>query len=140
MQSYSVNPKFTTFTIVIRLVFMACAILSCSLYMSRYVKVPKSKRVIEQTMVAVASVLLIMFNDPFYAITVLKPNGARYSHPNTAPSSAPSLSSTWWPSSSSCGWSGPIGSSLRTASSTPNSSPGKKSCTPLCSGWNCSSR
>ena len=56
---------------------MVCAIFSCSFYMSRYIKIPRNKCIIEQKMVAVASVLLIMFNDPFYAITVLKPNGAR---------------------------------------------------------------
>ena len=53
------------------------AILGCVLYFLRYLKVPAARKTIEQKMVAVASVLLIMFNDPFYPITVLKPNGAR---------------------------------------------------------------
>lgn len=46
------------------------------LYFLRFVKMPKEKRTVEQQLVAYLSVFLIMFNDPFYPITVLKPNGA----------------------------------------------------------------
>lgn len=45
--------------------------------MIRYVKIPENEKIIEQKMIAFASGLLIMFNDPFYPITVLKPNPVR---------------------------------------------------------------
>lgn len=45
------------------------------LYFLRFSKLPKEKRSVEQILVAILSILLIMFNDPFYPITVLKPNG-----------------------------------------------------------------
>ena len=48
------------------------------LYLYRFLKIPKHKTIIEQQFVAAISVLLIMFNDPFYPITILKPNGGRY--------------------------------------------------------------
>lgn len=60
-----------------RYVFFGLAIIGCVLYMIRFVKIPETEKIIEQKLVAVASVLLIMFNDPFYPITVLNPNPAR---------------------------------------------------------------
>jgi hypothetical protein len=47
------------------------------LYFIRFVRIPKEDKILEQKMVAVASVLLIMFNDPFYPLTILKPNPVR---------------------------------------------------------------
>ncbi len=38
-------------------------------------RIPKEKKIIEQYFIAAISILLIMFNDPFYPITILKPNG-----------------------------------------------------------------
>lgn len=79
---------------MVRYVFFGIAIVGLILYIVRFVKVPSERRTIEQKMVAVASVLLVMFNDPFYPITVLKPNGVRYSRYHIVPSSASSSSST----------------------------------------------
>lgn len=79
---------------MVRYVFFAIAIVGLLLYIFRFVKVPSERRTIEQKMVAVASVLLIMFNDPFYPITVLKPNGVRYPRSHIVPSSVSSSSST----------------------------------------------
>lgn len=72
------NSKYTFYTIILRYVFFVIAIVGCVLYFIRYVKIPQDKKIIEQKMVGIASVLLIMFNDPFYPITVLNPNPARY--------------------------------------------------------------
>lgn len=51
--------------------------MACVLYLVRFLRIPKEKKIIEQKMIAVASVLLIMFNDPLYIVTVLKPNPGR---------------------------------------------------------------
>lgn len=53
------------------------AIVGCVLYLMRFLPIPKEKKIIEQKMIAVASVLLVMFNDPLYIVTVLNPNPAR---------------------------------------------------------------
>lgn len=99
-----------------RYVFFGIAIVGLVLYIMRFVRVPSERRTIEQKMVAVASVLLIMFNDPFYPITVLKPNGARYSEYHLVPSSVSSSSSIWWLFSCCFGWWLPIASTSKTGS------------------------
>jgi hypothetical protein len=77
MKSYAINPQFTYYTIIVRYVFFGLSILSLVLYLIRYVKIPADQKVFEQRIIAGLSILLLMFNDPFYPITVLKPNGGR---------------------------------------------------------------
>lgn len=72
-----VNEQFTFFAIIIRGVFLGLAIIAATLYLWRFVRIPVGEKILEQKFIAVLSILLLMFNDPFYAITVLKPNGAR---------------------------------------------------------------
>jgi len=61
----------------VRYTLLALSIISCLLYLFRYSKILKDQT-IEQKFIAVGSVLLVMFNDPFYSVTILKPNGAMY--------------------------------------------------------------
>lgn len=75
IQSYTINKQFTIYTIILRYVFFGLSIIACFLYYRRYLQIPQDKRIIEQKFIAAASVILILFNDPFYPITVLKPNG-----------------------------------------------------------------
>jgi len=42
--------------------------------MMRLKEIPITERILEQKMIAVLSVLLLFFNDPLYAVTVLFPN------------------------------------------------------------------
>ena len=44
------------------------------MYLWRLKKVPIEEKIVEQKMVATLSLLLILFNDPFYPITILSPN------------------------------------------------------------------
>ena len=71
-----VNPKFTGFSIAIRYTFFVCSMIGAIVYGARFKKIPKSERILEQKMVMVMSVLLVMFNDPLYPVTVLYPNKA----------------------------------------------------------------
>ena len=71
-----VNPKFTDFSIAIRYVFFVLSIIGVVVYGARFKKVPKSEKILEQKMIMVLSVLLVMFNDPLYPVTVLYPNKA----------------------------------------------------------------
>ena len=68
------NPKFTEFSFAIRYVFFVLSVLGCALYLWRLGKVPVEEKIPEQKMVGALSVLLIMFNDPFYPITIMAPN------------------------------------------------------------------
>ncbi len=69
-----VNPQFTKFTFAIRYVFFVLSMIGCFMYFFRFRKIPETEKVCEQKMVAALSVLLILFNDPFYPITILAPN------------------------------------------------------------------
>jgi ABC-type Co2+ transport system permease subunit len=73
-----INSQFTAYTIIIRYVFFVIALVTGILYIYRFNKIPDQHKIIEQKMIAVASILLLMFNDPLYPVTILKPNGARY--------------------------------------------------------------
>lgn len=68
------NPNFTKYTFAIRYVFFVLSVVGCALYMFRLRKVPADEKIVEQKMVAGLSILLIMFNDPFYPITIMAPN------------------------------------------------------------------
>lgn len=74
-QSKAVNGEFTAYTIAIRYVFFGLSIVALIFYILRYIKIPAEKKLIEQKFIFAMSILQIMFNDPFYPITILKPNG-----------------------------------------------------------------
>ena len=69
-----VNPEFTKYTFLIRYVFFLLSVIGSVMYLWRLKKVPIEERIVEQKMVAMLSILLILFNDPFYPITILSPN------------------------------------------------------------------
>ena len=80
------NEDNTVSIIVLRYIFLGVSIAAAAFYLLMYRKLPTSDKSIEQTFIAGLSVLLIFFNDPFYAITVLAPNGFTYILHNLEPS------------------------------------------------------
>ena len=78
IQALVVNEDNTVYIIVLRYIFLAISIAAAVVYCLMYRKLPSSDKSIEQTFVAAISVLLILFNDPFYIFTVLTPNGFTY--------------------------------------------------------------
>ena len=63
---------------MIRYVYLVFSIIGAIAYMIRYCKLQPEKRIIEQKLIAALSIMLLFFNDPFYAITALVPNGFLY--------------------------------------------------------------
>ena len=76
MKVFVVNPEFTTYSIAIRYVYFALALISTIVYLIHYCSVPAKYRIIEQGLIGFLSCMLVFFNDPFYPITILKPNPA----------------------------------------------------------------
>lgn len=68
------DPSFTTFILTIRYIFFVFSIFTCTLYWSRLRRLDKEFWVIEQKFIGVLGILLCFFDDPFYAITILKPS------------------------------------------------------------------
>lgn len=69
-----VNSKYTTSLIIIRYFFLFFSILALSLFYLQLKKLENFHWVIEQKLTLYLSILLIMFNDPLYVITILVPN------------------------------------------------------------------
>ena len=74
IKTITANPQFSAFSIIMRLVFFAIAVVSEIAYLVSFVKIPNGESIIEQKMILVLGILQIMFNDPFYGITILAPN------------------------------------------------------------------
>lgn len=72
----TVNTEFTKYSIIIRYLYFGLSLIACVVYMVMLRRVPSGEKIVEQKMIAVLSVLLIFFNDPFYPITVMFPNKA----------------------------------------------------------------
>lgn len=70
------NPKFTTFTIDVRAFYCILSFVTAIIFIRRYCQLNAEDRILEIKFVAMISILLIFYNDPFYAITVLIPNGS----------------------------------------------------------------
>lgn len=74
MKSLAINPQFTYFTIVIRGVYCLISLITGILFVRRYCQIEPSERILEVRIIGIGSIFLILFNDPFYAITILKVN------------------------------------------------------------------
>lgn len=71
-----INNKYTNFLLAVKYSFMAISLITCIAYFWRLKKLAQAHWVIEQKFILTLSVMLIMFNDPFYALTLLNPNMA----------------------------------------------------------------
>lgn len=77
-----VNPANTVYVIVIRYVYLIVSLITGIIFWWRYRLLPDEDKTIEQNFVAGISLMLLLFNDPLYAATVLAPNGFTYLIPN----------------------------------------------------------
>lgn len=78
------SAAFTHFTIIVRAVYCFISIVTAIVFLRRYWQLDDSNRILEIKLVAFASLMLIFFNDPFYAVTVLKINPVTYLHSDSA--------------------------------------------------------
>ena len=68
------DPRYSNSVLAVRYTFFAFSLITLILFGSRIKKLAFDNWVIEQKFVAVLSFLLIWFNDPLYAATLLAPN------------------------------------------------------------------
>lgn len=61
-----------------RYIFLIFSIIALIIYVKNFLRTRREDLIIEQKIILFASIGLVLFNDPFYAITVLKPNIFRY--------------------------------------------------------------
>lgn len=78
------NPEFTLFVLLIRAFGCVVTLLTGFCYAWSYCRVSQYQRLVEQKLVLVMSVLVFLFNDPLYVISVLFPNQVRYLSSNSA--------------------------------------------------------
>jgi hypothetical protein len=76
MQVSSVNPKYTAFLIALRYVCLGLSLMVLLCYINQLRKIGKSAMVFEQKYILCLAMLVIIFNDPFFALTILMPNMA----------------------------------------------------------------
>ncbi|KRX05240.1 hypothetical protein PPERSA_06874 [Pseudocohnilembus persalinus] len=67
-----IRSQYTDFLIATKYSFMALSIVTFVLFYMRLKKLDKIHWIIEQKFILILSILLIFFNDPFYAITILE--------------------------------------------------------------------
>jgi hypothetical protein len=69
-----IHMGYTQFGIALRYIFFFLTLASSILYFLRLRKIKQAEYVLEQKMVIGLSVATVLFNDPFYIITVTHPN------------------------------------------------------------------
>lgn len=74
IKGLAINPAFTTFSIVVRGVFCGISIIVAIFYIRRFCQLLDKNRILEIRLVTFACLMLIFFNDPWYAATVLRVN------------------------------------------------------------------
>lgn len=74
IKSFVVNPNYSYFCIALRLSFMAISVAFCLIYASRYRHIQSNRSLPEQKIVLLLSLATVVFNDPFYILTILYPN------------------------------------------------------------------
>jgi hypothetical protein len=57
-----------------RYIMFIITLVTSAWYTSRIYKLNTNKMILEQKMIFLLSILTILFNDPFYVITITKPN------------------------------------------------------------------
>jgi len=76
-----VNPRYTEFLLALRYVCLFISVLFAIYYWRSLRQMRGEKLVFEQKFIRVLGILLILFNDPICASTILKPTLARYFFP-----------------------------------------------------------
>jgi hypothetical protein len=71
-----ISMRYTQFGVALRYVFFFLTLASSIVYFLRLRKIKPTEYVLEQKMVLALSIVTIIFNDPFYIITVTHPNYA----------------------------------------------------------------
>ena len=71
---YFANPSYTTYLLALRYTLLAISIISFAVYIFYYARSPFELRTFEHRFILILSIALILFNDPFYALTILKSN------------------------------------------------------------------
>jgi len=71
---YTSNPSYITYLMALRYTLLALSIIACAIYAFYYVRSPVELRTFEHRYIFLLSIALIFFNDPFYALTILKSN------------------------------------------------------------------
>jgi hypothetical protein len=71
-----IDKRYTQFGVALRYIFFFLTIATSVLYFLRLRKIKKTEYVLEQKMIMAQSIVTILFNDPFYIITVTHPNYA----------------------------------------------------------------
>ncbi len=69
-----VNKKFTNFSLVLRYTFLTLSIISGIFYLLFFFRTPAALRTFEHKYIAVFTVALVLFNDPFYFLTIYEAN------------------------------------------------------------------
>lgn len=69
---FVVSEKYTRFLMILRYTFLALSILMGVFYLIFFIRIPPLARTFEHKAIAILSVLLIFFNDPFYYLTIYK--------------------------------------------------------------------
>ena len=73
---YMLNEEFTRSMLSLRYILFAFSIITTALFTVRYLQTPVDERAFEVRYIFVAGFLLILFNDPFFAISFL--NGSKF--------------------------------------------------------------
>ena len=66
------NPKYTTFALVLRYLCFSLSLVFGFIYLCFYRTIQSNYRTFEHKFIVLLSLALILFNDPFYAVTILK--------------------------------------------------------------------
>jgi Wnt-binding factor required for Wnt secretion len=69
------NPDFVQLITLVKYIIFFVSLLSCCLYYKQIKHIPINLRVIEQKLLLRQSILLVLFNDPLFAMIFYKPNG-----------------------------------------------------------------
>ena len=73
--AYVVSERYTKFLMSLRYSFFGISVVLGIIYLVFYFKIPKTLRTFEHKAIAILTVLLVFFNDPFYYLTIYKANG-----------------------------------------------------------------
>lgn len=58
------------------MVYFVLSVVAAVVYSLNYFRIPSTERILEQKFIALLTFLLLLFNDPFYAVNVFNPNPA----------------------------------------------------------------
>lgn len=68
------NPEFVQSITLVKYIIFFTSLLCCYLFHKQMKHVPINLRVIEQTLILRQSILLVLYNDPLFAMIFYKPN------------------------------------------------------------------